>query len=322
MNWADVPQLVKTRYALAVEMRSRLPAVVKTAWYNPTTATLCTDTPVAADDVEVVLDTPATTSDWILIKNAQGKVATPLSHVFNAGGLITGGPSPLSNAIVGSLLLGGTGYGIGTLAEQLFPEEYVARGKLRRTLAMAGLGAGAIPGLMQWHANSKMTKQPALRTLVTPNSNTPYDHNLHLQEAGADAAGDKRASDPLVEQTKQAVLRLVPDSMIGDVSPVPVDAFNRAIWQDVGNLTPPPVAAAVSGLVTGIQSQQDGASLLHPKHFMNGLAAAGVDFMTARTVGGVLGALGGLTPNVQKKLQTAGIWSGLVRGVAGSVFGF
>ena len=46
-----------------------------------------------------------------------------------------------------------------------------------------------------------------------------------------------------------------------------------------------------------------------------------MDMVTARVAGGVLGALGGLTQPTQQKLQDIGLWSGMIRGVTGSVFG-
>ena len=59
--------------------------------------------------------------------------------------------------------------------------------------------------------------------------------------------------------------------------------------------------------------------MLSPAHFVRGLATAGVDLATARIVGGTLGALGGLTPVAQEKLQDVGLWGGLIRGAIGSM---
>jgi hypothetical protein len=124
--------------------------------------------------------------------------------------------------------------------------------------------------------------------------------------------------------------------------PVPVDAFNQAIWNDVragmtsannpygtkpwnhpeASLhTTPGVAAAATAINTGVQDMFQGRSMLSPAHFVRGLATAGVDMLTARVVGSTLGALGGLRPDAQKKLQTAGVWGGLMRGTVGSMLG-
>jgi hypothetical protein len=98
------------------------------------------------------------------------KAAIPgLSHVWDFGNKALGGPTPLSNAIVSGLMLGGMGYGAGTLAENLFPEKYVTRGKLRRNLGLLGLGAGAGFGAMNAYANGQRTGKGFLSGLVTRN---------------------------------------------------------------------------------------------------------------------------------------------------------
>ncbi len=124
---------------------------------------------------------------------------------------------------------------------------------------------------------------------------------------------------------------------------VPVDAFNNAIWNDVRRgmtaaqnpygtkspwgdntqelHTPPQLGAATSGIVSGIQQMYGGTSVLSPRHLINGLLAAGTDIATARVVGSTLGALGGLTPEAQDKLQDMGLWGGLIRGTVGSMLG-
>jgi hypothetical protein len=125
--------------------------------------------------------------------------------------------------------------------------------------------------------------------------------------------------------------------------PVPMDAFNRAIWNDVrmgmtaggnpfgskawqgdntqGMHTPPPVAAAATAINTGIQDMYGGRSMLSPMHFVKGLATAGVDAAAANIVGKTLGALGGLSPEAQTHIQNIGLWGGLIRGTVGSMMG-
>jgi hypothetical protein len=144
--------------------------------------------------------------------------------------------------------------------------------------------------------------------------------------------------------TKEALSAGIYGSEGVPLKAVPVDAFNNAIWNDVYNglnssqsnpygtrsyqsdnsdmmFTPPANAAACAGLVSGIQQMYGNRPTLSPQHFISGLANAGVDLATARIAGGVLGALGGLTPAAQKQLQNAGIWSGMIRGVTSSVLG-
>ncbi len=124
---------------------------------------------------------------------------------------------------------------------------------------------------------------------------------------------------------------------------IPVDAFNNAIWNDVRKgmtaatnpfgarnrwgdneqpmHTPPAIGAAATGIVDGISSMYGGTSVLHPKHMIKGLVAAGVNLATAKMAGGILGALGILTPEAQNKLQDMGLWGGFVSGAVKSIFG-
>ena len=115
------------------------------------------------------------------------KAAIPgLSHVWDFSNKALLGPTPLSNAIVSGLMLGGLGYGAGTLAENLFPERYLSRGKLRRTLGMLGLGAGAGLGAMNAYANGRRTGKGFLSGLVTRND---ADVSQYTPEARLAAKG-------------------------------------------------------------------------------------------------------------------------------------
>jgi hypothetical protein len=119
---------------------------------------------------------------------------------------------------------------------------------------------------------------------------------------------------------------------------IPVDAFNRAIWNDVGNPasafgakspwgsdaqplgTPPMAAAVTSGLLTGTAAASR-SPVVSP--WQVGIAAAvgaGKGWATGLTVGKILGALAGLSPTDQSALQRAGTWGGLISGVADALF--
>lgn len=303
--------------------------------------------------------------DWIRIKRASA--LSWLNTPYRVAGALTGGPSPMSNAIVSGLLGSGAGYTAGAIAENLLPEEYVERGKLRKNLAMAGGAAGAglhIPqALANASINTKATGSPRWGQSIFGGPDTqqmsPHEGDWRQHYYG----GQKQAAwDEMVAVSKslpapnplfvRASVLFVKDAMHSGafgtngvaLRSVPVDAFNNAIWNDVHNgaqssqsniygtrspygdnsegfHTPPVNAAAAAGLVSGIQQMYGNAPLLSPQHFISGLASAGVDVATARVAGGVLGALGGLTPAAQQKLQQAGLWSGMIRGVTSSVLG-
>jgi hypothetical protein len=119
---------------------------------------------------------------------------------------------------------------------------------------------------------------------------------------------------------------------------IPVDAFNRAVWNDVryppnpyGTRspwgtneqpmgTPPYAAAATSGLLAGA-SQAAQSDVVSP--WQVGTAAAlgaGKGWATGLAAGKILGVLAGLKPAAQQQLQSAGLWGGLITGVANSLF--
>lgn len=115
------------------------------------------------------------------------KAAIPgLSHVWDFGNKALGGPTPLSNAIVSGLMLGGLGYGAGAIAENLFPERYVRRGTLRRNLGLLGLGAGAGLGAINAYSNGRRTGKGFLSGLVTRNDSdfSKYTPEYRLAQRG------------------------------------------------------------------------------------------------------------------------------------------
>lgn len=244
-----------------------------------------------------------------------------------------GGPSAVTDAIAGALVTGGLGYGVGTLLENLFPRKYVRRGRLRRSLGLTGMLLGAVPGI--WLG---------------------VNHTLYGKNTSLGDAWFKRHQDieekpfqeyPAPEQLqKESKLRQrwleVPEELRSQIRPllkraqtgvwerpVPVRPLQQAIWSDVAQYgqygpphTPPSMGATASAIVSDVQQRYGNRSILSPRHFVRGLVAAGADLATSKLVGGVLSALGGLTPAGQRKLQEMGLWGGMIRGMFGSLLGF
>lgn len=307
--------------------------------------------------------------EWMLIKRAAPLGI--LGGLQDTLGKVTGGPSPLTNAIAGGLLTGGLGYGTGWLLQHLLPKRFVRRGPLAKTMGIIGAGIGAAPGMMQWYTNAQTDQSGGpFKSLWKPNADVEYgpetdqEMDAYWRSTGNDVLpyNGKQAAhvdlsamqaelvdlpevNALFKRSTEGLCKYaeLPWNSGADLRPVPMDAFNRAIWNDVragmtasknpfgtkpwqGDntqelRTPPPVAAATTAINTGIQDMYGGASVLSPRHFIKGLATAGVDLATAHVVGGTLGALGGLTPLAQKKLQDFGLWGGLLRGTVGSMMG-
>jgi hypothetical protein len=259
-----------------------------------------------------------TTPDWgceILLK--RGTAIPGVKHVFETGNTLLGGPTPLSNGIVSALMLGGLGYGTGALAEQLFPERYLQRGKLRRTLGMTGAISGLGVGALNAYANARAMKTPYLKGLVTSNKTPvtyPFEKESYVYGYGFNPM------DPMV-----------PDA-IGPHQPIiSVPQFNNALWRDVnkgmmnpyvpvGMHTAPPVAAATSGMLTGLSTGLNSPTI-RPSDVIRGFASAGVGLATANVAGRTLSAMAGLTPMAQNKLQDMGLWAGMLHAVVPPMFG-
>ena len=244
--------------------------------------------------------------DWneeILVK--RGSLVPGLPTVWNAGNKMLGGPSPLSNGIMTSLLAGGAGYGAGMLAEQFFPSRYMERGKLRRTLGMIGaLGGLGVAGVNSY-ANASALRTSMLKGLFT-NHKTPvvYPYETKMEKQSYPY------QSPMFAPT------------------VSVPQFNSAAWQDVNrglysgfqNHTPPQYAAATTGLMTGISTSM-GAPIIRPIDVVRGIASAGIGLATATIAGKALSALAGLTPEGQNKLQEMGLWGGMMHAMVPTLFG-
>lgn len=169
----------------------------------------------------------------IIIKRA----AVPgLSHVWDFGNKALGGPTPLSNAIVSGLMLGGLGYGAGALAENLFPERYVERGKLRRNLGLLGAGAGLGFGAMNAYANGKRTGKGFWSGLVTRNDSdvSQYTPESRLAARGVrmglakqPGAPSTKAAPPTSSATRQTALHVANIPVVVNGKPTPLTPDQR-----------------------------------------------------------------------------------------------
>lgn len=264
------------------------------------------------------------------------KAAIPgVSHVWDFGNKALGGPTPLSNAIVSGLMLGGLGYGAGTLAENLFPERYVRRGTLRRNLGLLGLGAGAGFGAMNAYANGQRTGKGFWSGLVTRNDSdvSKYTPESRLAARGVQLGFSKQpatksgAAEYIKESFQQFPAQMRQPGLFEPVVNVP--QFNQAAWGDVNRgiytnnfqqFTPPQYAAATTGLMTGISTAKN-SPIIRPVDVIRGIASAGVGLATANVAGRALSALAGLTPAGQEKLQDMGLWGGMMHAIVPTMFG-
>jgi hypothetical protein len=120
---------------------------------------------------------------------------------------------------------------------------------------------------------------------------------------------------------------------------IPVDAFNRAIWNDVAAQpnpygtrspwasasqplsTPPGVAAMISGLTTNTGLINQSSSISPLSLALNIGATTGVGLGVAAAAGKTLGFLANLSPSAQKEMQRMGAWAGMLTGIAQNLTG-
>jgi len=280
----------------------------------------------------VIKDTPQPEPDpatEILIKQAALPV---LGKTVDFTQKALGGPNPLTNTLVASLLAGGLGYGTGTILENLFPERYLERGVLRKNLGILGaLGGGSLGAMNAWsNARGSMTTDDFysapvrnfFRGYLIPNDRTPL-------LAGRQA----RPRSILTEPTKVAMFDAMPQfdtfNSSGLLTPrIPVQQFNQAVWHDAQrglrhgfqNHTPPAYAAATTGMLSGL-SAGTRSPVIRPIDVIQGIASAGVGLATANVAGRALSALAGLTPAGQEKLQDLGLFGGMMHAIAPAILG-
>jgi hypothetical protein len=336
MDWQDVPgrvvQLLKCAAPLARELRLLEPVgdPGDLAWWDPATGRVHVMSPrkqaswraATVPGVEVSAAPPGGDVDWVLVKRAQ--FLAPLSALQHGAQRALGGPHPLASAITGGLLGAGLGYGAGWVGEKFLPEGEFERGRLRRNLAMLGGGLGALPGAMTGLAQARIPEAggsaaPGAAKFLSP---APW-------------LSDYSWRNPLF---KGAAAEFASDAGVAHMPSIPVDAFNRAIWNDVGAApnpfgtkspwgddsqplrTPPRVASFASGIVSGAGAAT-GQGRVSPFQVASAAAlAAGTGLAAGIVVGKVFGALAGLSPDAQRRLQRTGVWAGLVGGAVHSLF--
>jgi hypothetical protein len=276
--------------------------------------TLAVGAPDLNREIVVKLAAWPTLNDALKLPGQAFSYATKLPGMAaDATHAATGGPTPLSNAIVSGLTLGGLGYGAGTLAENLFPERYMERGRLRRTLGLLGVGAGGALGAVLAAANQRALGGTYGQNWLVPST---------LKLTGEKAANFPPPDIGMVDHPGAP-------GMSGLMLPsIDVQRMNNAIWRDArrgysngfAQHTPPAYAAATSGLMSGLSTGLQ-SPIIRPVDVIHGIASAGVGLATATVAGTALSALAGLTPAAQNTLQDMGMWGGLMHAIVPAMFG-
>jgi hypothetical protein len=253
---------------------------------------------------------------WILVK-AGGAPLKPVAQALNMTetplNAMFGGPTPLASALSGGLIGAGLGYGGGFVADQVLPEKYFRKGRLRRVMALLGGAAGAAPGLA-WGASASQSnpEAPGVAAFTHGWPMREQDRDEQFRKVGS--VGEAHAALMVLAGEKAAKWN---STGAADFPPIEVDAFNQVVWGD--HRTPLAVRAATTGL-TESASVLTGADMVSPMDVGRIAVGMGTGWASGMLVGKTLGALAGLTPETQGKLQQAGMWAGILSNVVPMAF--
>lgn len=283
---------------------------------------------------------------WVPIKSAAWSTKSMFRPVLQAANLASsklnapfGGATPLAGTLSGGLLGAGVGYMGGRIAENLLPEDVIRRGRLRKVTALMGGMLGAVPGAVLGH-EAMQNRDPgtsAAGAWLKPNNlfggeerppvgtagdldpgnakDWGFKQGAFLRAACHGLAEAAPGSDPEPEFVKAA---------IGEggglfMPSIPVDLFNRAVLTDP--FATPQLMAATVGMTEAANQARGGFGIISPYDLARIGVGMGAGLAQAYLGGKVLGALAGLTPQAQKRLQQTGAFAGAIKAVVPGLFG-
>ena len=282
-----------------------------------------------------VIDSDLTDENW-WVKVAHSPTLRrvgELLHVFPSKKPVTGMEGKPVAAMVASGLVGaGLGYGTGWLGEQIIPDRFKQHGTLRKNLALAGglagLGIGAVPGLINKH-DGRDFNDP---TLFSGDSDDTVDGGL-MPEAllgsnfkRAAASISKQAysvfpggDNPAGSTMGSAYQRYTPVVRLDELGEVMSSSRADA------KLTAMTMGAVYGANQFGDPNAVDGAVTPHQMGlFGQAMGAAGgglKGYATGFLVGKGLGLLTGLPQAEQNNLRNAGAVLGVVGSLVPCLFG-
>jgi hypothetical protein len=216
--------------------------------------------------------------------------AGELLDFFPSTSGIPNAPSPLAAMLTTALVGGGLGYGAGRIGEAILPVE---KGKLRRTMAVLGAGAGGLAAAPWAVANARTGEG-----LLSPK---PLDGGPTPEGDPASFVGEKLGSmyvTAVDHFVKAAFEGMTFGNFAARQAPTPldvnIDAMGRTLW-DTG-ASPALAAATMSALYAARQMPDERAQAgVATGHQLGQLAVnAGKDYVTGALVGAALNKTLGL----------------------------
>ncbi len=284
VDWEEVPKL-SVKYAIAVadlfEFLAKEPYEGE-IWASPETGVL---------KYATLGEFPEDGEPWVLVKSSitVGDVMSPIGPMLGYTPFPgESAPRPVASALSGGLLGAGLGYAGGGLLEWLMPGVF-SRGAAKTRGALLGGVLGSAPGNIG---------------MVT---NHLRGQSIFDKAAAVVESCGMILNEDYSELVKSAALIF---------KPIDVDRMNEAIWSDP--MTPRPLQALSSGLVSGAGVVRN-SSVVSPLDITRMAVGMGTGYASATLVGKTLGMLAGLSPDAQKALQQAGMWSGMIQSVLPTV---
>lgn len=283
---------------------------------------------------------------WVPVKSAAWSTKSIFGTGMQAANLAPsklnapfGGATPLAGTITGGLLGAGAGYLGGRIAENLLPEDVIQRGRLRKVTALLGGMAGTVPGM--WLGTEAMrNREPgtsAAGAWLKPNNlfgrepevptgmvgeldpGNAKDWNLKQGVFLRAACHGLEAATPGCDPEPGFVKAAIGEGGGLFMPSIPVDLFNRAVLTDP--FATPQLMAATVGMTEAANQSRGGFGIISPYDLARIGVGMGAGLAQAYLGGKVLGALAGLTPQAQKRLQQTGAFAGAIKAVVPGLFG-
>lgn len=306
-NWGVVPNLVRDWYVLVK------PAAVEAV-------------KTAGESESVNVKIPCDGDQYVIVplKVAADSLVLP-ARMYGWAQKPFGGPHPLAASLVGAALGAAGGYGAGSLARWLLPEDYINKKRIRKAGLIGGAALGA--GLPALFYGLPMVQLHGPAGVVKSGPFGPKDGNIieKLLGLGSSKETDDNTLTRAVKHAEDEfgmkvaafddAFKRMSLGVAGVMAPtVPVDSLNRVIITDpyLSN----PEKALFSGVGEAAASRRGGrfVSVADMAHITANL---GLGAIMGGGIGRLGQAIGVLGPKGVSGLQSVG----MIAGIARSLFG-
>lgn len=178
-------------------------------------------------------------------------------------------------------------------------------GLARHTYDVGPNGKHSIPLMKRWFMNDKDFWGKS--KFAWPNANASL------------AEYEKDLPYPIQTARIKARSKTAGFPQIGDIN---VNDFNQETWLDASRGRTPLEAAGFTTNLLNQTARGAGSNFVTPGQVINTMVNAGIGYGTSWLAGKALGALAGVSPATQQKLQEIGTWGGMLSGIHNAASNF